>query len=123
MELDNYNCVLCHFDIEETLLHLFFHCPFVVCCWSTLGLAPLIEDDLLNTLSAFRSHLQQPFFMDIIICMCWAIWIARNDSIFIGLQHSLTSCKFTFRKELVLVNLRAKSKYQPKLDQWLEGFV
>jgi hypothetical protein len=41
-------------SLEETLLHLFFHCPFAVCCWNTLGLAPLIQYDLLDTLTAFR---------------------------------------------------------------------
>lgn len=37
MDLDNYNCELCHFNTEETLLHLFFHCPFAMRCWNTLG--------------------------------------------------------------------------------------
>lgn len=31
MELESYDCVLCHFDTEETV-HLFFHSPFAVCC-------------------------------------------------------------------------------------------
>jgi len=88
MELESYSCVLCHFDTDETLMHQFFQCPFAMCCWNTLGLAPLIQDDLLDTLSAFRLHLQQPFFMEIIICMCWAIWTARNDNIFGNIQHS-----------------------------------
>jgi len=39
MDLESYSCVLCHFDTEETLQHLFFHCSFVMCCWNTLGLA------------------------------------------------------------------------------------
>jgi hypothetical protein len=62
MDLECYSYVLCHFDIEETLQHLFFHCPFAMCCWNTLGLAHQIQDDLLDSLLAFRLHLQQPFF-------------------------------------------------------------
>ena len=33
MVLENYNCVLCHLDTEEFLLHLFLHCPFARSCW------------------------------------------------------------------------------------------
>ena len=164
MELESYDCVLCHLDTEETLMHLFFQCPFRCLLLNTLGLAPLIQDDLLITLSAFRTQLHQPFFMEIIICMCWAIWATRkapfgllnlgwnwlknivlaellweknlvpaektsriwgklNGNIFRSLQHSVSSCKTTFRRELALVKLRAKNKYQTQFDQWLEGYV
>lgn len=115
MELESYDCVLCHPSTEETLMHFFFfHCPFAVCCWNTLGLAPLIQDDLLDTLTAFKVHLGQPFFMEIIICMSWAIWAARNGNVFRGLQHSVASCKATFGRELALVKLRAKNSFQPQ---------
>ena len=58
MELQCYDCVLCHLDTEESLMHLFFSCPFSMSCWNTLGLAPMILDDLFQTLSAFRMHLR-----------------------------------------------------------------
>jgi hypothetical protein len=47
----------------------------------------------------------------------------RNDSIFMNLQHSVASCKYTFRKELALAKLRAKDNFQTGLDQWLNSFV
>jgi len=28
MELENYNCALCFLNTDESLMHLFFHCPF-----------------------------------------------------------------------------------------------
>ena len=121
MALECYSCVLCLLD--ETLMHLFFHCPFALACWNTLWLAHLVESELLQTLAVFRDHLQRPFFMEIIISMCWAIWSSRNDNIFRSIQHSLASCKFIFRKGLALVKLRAKGNYQPMLDQWLNSFV
>jgi len=46
MEVQSYDCVLCHLVTEESLMYLFFSCPFSMCCWNTLGLAPLIPDDL-----------------------------------------------------------------------------
>jgi hypothetical protein len=121
MELESYNCVLCHSDVEESLMHLFFHCPFAICCWNTLGLAHLIQGSLFQTLTVFKDHLQRPFFMEIIVSMCWAIWTARNDAIFRGQQHSIGAAKLVFRKELALVNLRAKNKYQPQFYQWLDN--
>jgi hypothetical protein len=33
MELDDYNCVLCREGVEESLMHLFFECPFSKWCW------------------------------------------------------------------------------------------
>lgn len=82
MDLESYNCVLCHLDAEESLLHLFFHCPFAASCWNVLGLAHLIQEDPFQTFSAFK---------EIVVAMCWAIWSARNDLIFRHQQHSIDS--------------------------------
>jgi hypothetical protein len=123
MELQCYDCVLCHLGTEESLMHLFFFYPFSMSCWNTLGLAPLILDDLFQTLSAFRAHLRQPFFMEIIICMCWAIWSARNDNIFKGLQHSVASYKASFKRELAQVKLRVGNNLKTPLAQWIEHYV
>jgi hypothetical protein len=32
--LDDYNCVLCNTNTEETCFHLFFTCPFSAACWN-----------------------------------------------------------------------------------------
>lgn len=121
---ENYNCVLCHLGTEESLLRFFLHCPFAMSCWNTLGLAHLIiQGDILQSFSAFKVHPHRPFFMKIIVSMCWAIWTARNDVIFKKFQHSMASCKITFHKELALAKLRARSHYQPLFDQWLDNFV
>ena len=36
MELQDYNYVLCNGLIEESLCHLFIHCPFATSCWNWL---------------------------------------------------------------------------------------
>jgi hypothetical protein len=32
MHLEDYTCVLCQQQLEETLMHLLFYCPFAKCC-------------------------------------------------------------------------------------------
>jgi hypothetical protein len=123
MELPNYNCVLCHLNVEESLQHLFFDCPFVMSCWNMLGLAILIQGDLLDTIALFRNQINRPFFMEIIVAMFWGIWSARNDAIFRNQSHSLQMCKVVFKRELAWVKLRAKRDLSFQLQLWLDNFV
>ena len=48
MVLENCNCVLCSSQVEESLEHLFFHCPFAASCWD------LIAFHSLDALSRFQ---------------------------------------------------------------------
>jgi hypothetical protein len=123
MPLESYSCVLCHLDVEESLNHLFFHCPFAMSCWNLQGLAHLIQADILDTLPLFKMHIHNQIFMEIIIAMFWAIWFARNDHIFRQKHHSLTSCKIVFRQELARVKLRAKADFKLLIGSWLDSFV
>ena len=116
MYLEDYSCVFCSLGFEEDLCHLFFHCPFAVSCWFSLNLLVPNTSDLESLLQNFRIQLQIPFLMEVIITMCWAIWSIRNDGILNGMAPSLHRCK----KEFALVILRAKEKYHPFIDQWLE---
>jgi len=47
--------------------------------------------------------LTAPFFMDIFILMCWAIWKVRNGLIFNQVQDSLEDAKKTFKTEFALL--------------------
>jgi len=85
MVLENYNCLLCHSDTEESLHHLFLHCPFAMSCWNVLGLANLIQGDILDMISLFKTQIQRPIFMEIIVlAMLWAIWYTRIGLLFWG---------------------------------------
>ena len=98
MFLESYSCVLYHQSAEESLQHLFFHCHFAQSCWNLLGMANLIQNDTIATLSLFEAHLQTPIFMEIVISMLWAIRTQRNDCIFKNLHHSIQNCKTVLRK-------------------------
>jgi hypothetical protein len=123
MHLAEYHCVLCHQAIDEDLLHLFFHCPFSIACWYTLRVLVPNSDDTCSIIESFRNQLNLPFFMEIIITMCWSIWTMRNDAIFRGIPHSVHRCKLFFRKEFARIILRAKATFHPLIDSWLGTFV
>lgn len=57
MDLQSYNCVLCHLNIEESLHHLFLDCPFAMCCWNLLGLAHLIQGDVFDTINLLKAQI------------------------------------------------------------------
>jgi len=123
MSLQDYNCVLCAQGVEESLFHLMFDCPFAMAFWNTLNLLVLISSSPLQIFEAFKTQLHLPFFMEILVTMCWSIWTVKNDVIFKGIPTSIQRCKLIFRTEFALVILRAKAAYHPSIDSWLEAFV
>ena len=93
MELPDYNCVLCYHTTEESVFHLLIGCPFATACWNWLGLQITHQGEMLHCLESFRGQLQVPFFMEIIIIMCWTIWQMRNGLIFNNRPPSLQQAK------------------------------
>jgi hypothetical protein len=57
--------------------------------------------------------------MDIIIIMCWSIWVQRNSWIFNNDDPSATNCKITFKREFALVLHMAKNKFRNQMESWL----
>jgi hypothetical protein len=123
MHLDDYSCVFCTLNIEEDLLHMLFYCPFAMACWYNLHVFIPNSEDISVILESLRDQLRVPFFMEIIITMCWSISMMRNDIIFRNLAHSVHRCRNVFRNEFALVILRAKARFHPFIDQWLDNFV
>jgi len=70
-----------------------------------------------------KQQLVVPFFMEIIVLMSWSIWMQRNDLIFKVIQPSSDSCLQHFKKEFVLVILRAKSRHKENMSLWLDTLV
>jgi hypothetical protein len=55
--------------------------------------------------------------------MCWTIWKARNALIFNQIQPSIQSSKRDFKEEFALLLLRAKKKFFPSIELWLNSLV
>ena len=79
-------------QVEETSVHLFLECDFAIQCWAKLGSFYNQQRDIISFCRHLRLHSNVPFFLEIIILMCWAIWLCRNDRIFKGLHPSPETC-------------------------------
>jgi hypothetical protein len=85
--------------MEETVDHLFLHCELAKEYWSLVGLVVPQSQDPFQILEEFRTRLNVPFFMEVIIIMCWSIWTVRNNLIFRGQEASSQQCKQIFRRK------------------------
>ena len=123
MNLQNFNCVLCVGTTEESLLHLFLGCPFAFQCWNRMGIQVDPAVGPFQNLQNLKNQLQVPFFMEIIILMCWTIWNARNDWIFRQVSPNLQLFKSCFREELHLLSLRMKRRNLTQFNQWISNLL
>jgi hypothetical protein len=88
MDLPDYNCVLYSLNVEEDIFISFLMALFPSSYWFSLNLMVSNNSDPLDIMESFKDQLSSPFFMEIIITMCWTIWTMRNDVIF-NIPHSV----------------------------------
>lgn len=123
MDLQVYDCILYTSSIEESLIHLFLHCPFIVHCQAWLNIQVDQDLDPFQAFQSFKEQLSVTFFMEVITLMCWAIWKSRNDFIFRQINPLVQNAKENFRREFELMLLRAKKSYSPQINQWIANLV
>lgn len=75
--MEDYICVCCSTQMQETVEHLFWHAPLLES--RLLGLQIPASLNCHEVLTSFRQQLGMPFFMEIIILLSWAFWLDRND--------------------------------------------
>ena len=122
MQLPSFNCVCCPSNIEESLKHLFLQCNFTQSCWATLDLQ-VVTHNPFAAFGQFKLQLHVSFYMEIIIIMCWCIWMQHNDLIFRGIQPSSANYLAHFKKKFALVILRAKNRHEEPMSLWLDHLV
>lgn len=121
MHLEAYSCVFWADSEDETVEHLFLHCPFAQQCWGSINLTVLLSWSPFTTFEHLRQQIAAPFFMEIIILLSWSIWTTRNNFIFNAIQPTVHNMKSTFIHEFAMVIHRAKQKYFPHIKIWLEN--
>jgi hypothetical protein len=107
MDMEDYNCVLCRQRVEESLMHLYFECPFSKWCWRFVkvywntSMSP--NDMLIRSRWQFNSKI----FIKIIMIAGWTIWCHINV-IFDGAPMYLHRWKEAFKDEFTPIIHRAK---------------
>jgi hypothetical protein len=121
MDLQDYTCVLCSTNSEESLLYLFFDCPFSKWCWRMLSIhwnTSLTPQDTL-----IRGHRQFNcrIFREVIMVAGWTIYCHRNANTFDGASRSLRRWMEAFKDEFALIIHRAKPSTKVLLSSWLSS--
>jgi hypothetical protein len=78
---------------------------------------PIVSDKL--TINIIQSQ----FFMTAVVLIWWAIWTARNDLIFEGIQPNVNNARSLFCNEILLLLHRVKSSLAVSFDQWVQNLV
>jgi hypothetical protein len=108
---------------EETLIHLFWTCPFTEHCWDYI--CPTRDRNLsaMESIADIKMKIGLPFGMDIIIVATWSLCIVRNNKIFNNTGPSFSSWKAIYLQELGLISFRMKKKHVDSFREWLQNQV
>jgi hypothetical protein len=80
--LPSYLCATLQCNQEETLVHLFWTCPFAELCWNYICPQRTLHLSVIDAFYDVNNKLNVLFSMEIIISAAWGIWIVRNNKIF-----------------------------------------
>jgi len=115
---NNYNCILCTTQREETALHLFFTCPFATSCWQQIGIQWQHGNPFFQMLEIAKQSLNCNFFMEIFIITTWHIWKIRNGHIFENCPTTLSLWKRNFKSECLIQAHRMKDSLKTPFLTW-----
>jgi len=79
---DDVLCVMCNQGAEEDIDHLFFTCPFVVQCWTSINFSWDVSLPLAERLMRANEVHALDFFVEASLIAAWELWKLRNDKIF-----------------------------------------
>lgn len=123
MILDSYVCELCILQKEETSFHLFIRCNFAKECWRSIGLNLPRHLQIIPLVKWIKRKLNNTFYMDIIILLCWSIWKERNNWLFEGIDPTVDNCRRRFFSELNLIVHRARKGHAEPLKQRIQSNI
>jgi hypothetical protein len=69
----------------------------------------LLDALVISFIMGLKYEIRQPFFLEILVIVCWAIWVIRNDFIFNGADPSVYRARGTFKKEMALLIHKAST--------------
>ena len=120
IEGNNYTCVLCNGNAEETAFHLFFSCSFSKSCWKAIGIDWRINLHFFQMMKRARQDFQHWFFMEVFIIATWHIWKQRNNLIFEGRRPTVRDWISKFIDEARLQAHRIKEDKRQVFLSWVD---
>jgi hypothetical protein len=114
-----YDCATLECRQDETLVHLFWSCPFAEECWDFICPQRTKNLSVLEAISNMKDLLKLPFGMHIIILASWSIWIIGNNKIFKNQEARWASWKAIYVNELRMLAIRIKKKFHDQFVDWL----
>jgi hypothetical protein len=121
--LPSYSCATLPCVAEETLIHLFWTCPFAQYYWDFICPSRERNLSIMESIEDLKNKIGLPFGMDIIIVATWSLWIVRNNKIFHNRSPSFSSWKAIYLQELRLISFRMKKKHADTFREWLKSQV
>ena len=109
----------------ETRSYFFFHRQFAQSCWRyicpSLTLASTLSHE--DCVSILRDQISNPFFMEIIILICWSIWLTRNSFIFNDITPDLYRCRAKLKNKIKWLKFRAMRQSNHSFSHLVGSFI
>jgi hypothetical protein len=114
-----YNCLLCDTPPEETIEHIFFHCPFSQECWSALNIIWPFGGTRLQIIEHGKTQWRDPLFMEVFLIGARNIWKERNNMHFKNITPTVAAWRRRFKEDFGLLIHRTKEGIHPYIAHFI----
>ena len=119
---DDVLCVLCNQGADEDIDHLFFTCPFVVQCWTSINFSWDVSLPLAERLMRANEVHALDFFVEASLIAAWELWKLRNDKIFQRRDPTPSLWLVNFKHQCNLQSVRLREDLRSSFCFWLDAF-
>ena len=119
---DDVLCVMCNQGADEDIDHLFFTCPFVVQCWTSINFSWDVSLPLAERLMRANEVHALDFFVEASLIAAWELWKLRNDKIFQRRDPTPSLWLVNFKHQCNLQSVRLREDLRSSFCFWLDAF-